>query len=140
MDQLDLTLIRAEIFDALKSPYLKKLNESEFQSRIFEYLNSIEKHSQLPSLKKYSEKLENLKSKFDNYLSQINAAFNFLETDLEWLNSSKSLSVKNDLKGKLVVVDFWTYCCINCMHIMPLINRLEHEFDQVGDIKTNNPN
>ena len=68
MDQLDLTLIRAEIFDALKSPHLNELNEPEFQSRIFAYLDSIKKHSRLPLLQKYSEKLENLKSKLYNFL------------------------------------------------------------------------
>src|SRR5207253_1076881 len=37
---------------------------------------------------------------------------------LTWLNS-KPLTIKKDLKGKFVLLDFWTYCCINCMHILP---------------------
>jgi thiol-disulfide isomerase/thioredoxin len=28
----------------------------------------------------------------------------------------------------LVLIDFWTYCCINCLHILPQLHRLEREF------------
>lgn len=45
---------------------------------------------------------------------------------LEWLNS-KPLS-KKDLKGKFVLLDFWTYCCINCMHILPELKKLEKQY------------
>ncbi|MCU0878414.1 MAG: redoxin domain-containing protein [Pirellulaceae bacterium] len=47
--------------------------------------------------------------------------------DLEWLNTSKPLT-KADLKGKFVLFDFWTYCCINCIHILPELKKLEKEF------------
>jgi thiol-disulfide isomerase/thioredoxin len=47
--------------------------------------------------------------------------------DLEWLNTSKPLT-KADLKGKFVLLDFWTYCCINCIHILPELKKLEKEF------------
>ncbi len=47
--------------------------------------------------------------------------------DLQWLNTSKPLT-KADLKGKFVLLDFWTYCCINCMHILPELKKLEKEF------------
>jgi thiol-disulfide isomerase/thioredoxin len=46
--------------------------------------------------------------------------------DLEWLNS-KPLT-KADLKGKFVLLDFWTYCCINCMHILPELKKLEEQY------------
>ena len=35
-----------------------------------------------------------------------------------WLNTDKSLSLEA-LKGKVVLLDFWTYGCINCIHIIP---------------------
>ena len=35
---------------------------------------------------------------------------------------------KADLKGKFVLLDFWTYCCINCMHILPELKKLEQQF------------
>jgi DNA-binding beta-propeller fold protein YncE len=45
---------------------------------------------------------------------------------ITWLNS-KPLK-KADLKGKFVLLDFWTYCCINCMHILPELKKLEKQF------------
>lgn len=49
-----------------------------------------------------------------------------LPPDAEWLNS-RPLS-KKDLKGKFVLFDFWTYCCINCMHILPELKKLEEKY------------
>jgi thiol-disulfide isomerase/thioredoxin len=46
--------------------------------------------------------------------------------DLEWLNT-KPLKME-DLKGKFVLFDFWTYCCINCMHILPELKKLEQKY------------
>jgi sugar lactone lactonase YvrE len=45
----------------------------------------------------------------------------------EWLNTDRPLSIK-DLKGKIVLLDFWTYCCINCQHILPDLKRLEQKY------------
>lgn len=44
-----------------------------------------------------------------------------------WFNVSRPLSLA-DLKGKVVLLDFWTYCCINCMHIIPDLKRLEAKY------------
>ena len=43
---------------------------------------------------------------------------------LTWFNSGP-LSFGKDLEGKVVVLDFFTYCCINCMHILPDLAELE---------------
>lgn len=43
-----------------------------------------------------------------------------------WLNARPQRIA--DLRGRLVILDFWTYCCINCMHMLPLLHRLEAEF------------
>jgi thiol-disulfide isomerase/thioredoxin len=45
----------------------------------------------------------------------------------EWLNTAKPLELK-DLRGKFVVLDFWTYCCVNCMHILPELKKLERKY------------
>ncbi len=45
----------------------------------------------------------------------------------EWLNTSKPLTMK-DLRGKVVLLDFWTYCCINCMHVLPDLKFLEEKY------------
>jgi thiol-disulfide isomerase/thioredoxin len=46
----------------------------------------------------------------------------------EWLNVSRPLALHRDLHGKLVLVDFWTYCCINCMHVLPDLEYLEEKY------------
>lgn len=44
-----------------------------------------------------------------------------------WLNTDKPLSL-NSLRGKIVLLDFWTYGCINCLHIIPELKRLEAKY------------
>jgi thiol-disulfide isomerase/thioredoxin len=46
---------------------------------------------------------------------------------LDWLNTSNPLTMAQ-LRGKVVMFDFWTYGCINCMHIIPDLKRLEAEY------------
>lgn len=47
-----------------------------------------------------------------------------------WLNAKRA-PTEQELRGRVVVVDFWTSCCINCMHTLPTLARLEkkHEKD-----------
>jgi thiol-disulfide isomerase/thioredoxin/sugar lactone lactonase YvrE len=44
-----------------------------------------------------------------------------------WLNTDHPLSLK-ELRGRVVVLDFWTYCCINCQHILPDLAFLEEKY------------
>ena len=46
---------------------------------------------------------------------------------LDWLNTAAPLRME-DLAGKAVLLDFWTYGCINCIHIIPDLKRLEEEY------------
>ena len=46
---------------------------------------------------------------------------------MQWLNTDEPLRLA-DLRGKVVLLDFWTYCCINCMHIIPDLTYLEHKY------------
>jgi sugar lactone lactonase YvrE/thiol-disulfide isomerase/thioredoxin len=46
---------------------------------------------------------------------------------LDWLNTGGPLTLEA-LKGKVVLLDFWTYGCINCIHIIPDLKRLEAEY------------
>lgn len=48
-------------------------------------------------------------------------------TDADWINVDKPLTIA-DLQGRVVLLDFWTYGCINCIHIIPDLKRLEAEF------------
>src|SRR6188508_10501 len=46
---------------------------------------------------------------------------------VDWLNVPAPLSLAN-LRGKVVLLDFWTYGCVNCMHILPDLRRLEEKY------------
>ncbi len=46
---------------------------------------------------------------------------------LDWLNVSAPLRVA-DLRGKVVLFDFWTYGCINCIHMIPTFKALEEKY------------
>lgn len=50
-----------------------------------------------------------------------------LNGGLAWLNTSGPIKIA-DLKGKVVLLDFWTLCCINCIHIMPDLAKLEKKY------------
>jgi len=47
-----------------------------------------------------------------------------------WINS-KPLSIEQ-LKGKVVLVDFWTYSCINCIRTFPYLTRWYHDYKDKG--------
>ncbi|MFF8650003.1 NHL domain-containing thioredoxin family protein [Streptomyces griseoluteus] len=42
-----------------------------------------------------------------------------------WLNTGGKNLTLADLRGKCVVVDFWTFCCINCLHVLDELRELE---------------
>lgn len=45
----------------------------------------------------------------------------------QWLNVSRALKPE-DFRDRIVLLDFWTYCCINCIHVIPELAQLEKEF------------
>jgi thiol-disulfide isomerase/thioredoxin len=50
-----------------------------------------------------------------------------LEGGRGWLNTERPLSIAG-LRGKVVLLDFWTYGCVNCMHVIPDLKRLEEKY------------
>lgn len=50
-----------------------------------------------------------------------------LTGDFEWINTTKPPRLE-DIRGKFVLLDFWTFCCINCIHILPELKQLERAF------------
>lgn len=48
-------------------------------------------------------------------------------TDLDWFNVTEPLLINDSLQGKIVVLDFWTYCCINCIHMLPDLKLVEEK-------------
>jgi len=59
------------------------------------------------------------------YAGKVNAPD--FPTGLDWLNTDRPLSLK-EFRGKVVLLDFWTFCCINCMHVLPDLKRLEQKY------------
>ncbi|MEV7133382.1 NHL domain-containing thioredoxin family protein [Arthrobacter sp. NPDC093128] len=48
-----------------------------------------------------------------------------------WLNTGgKSLDLEA-LRGKIVLLDFWTFCCINCLHVLDELRPLEEKYSDV---------
>src|SRR5688500_10247848 len=45
----------------------------------------------------------------------------------DWLNTDKPITLA-DLKGRIVLLDFWTLCCINCIHTLPDLAKLEAKY------------
>lgn len=51
-----------------------------------------------------------------------------LAPNLGWMNTDRPLRLQEELRGHVVLLDFWTYCCINCMHILPDLEFLEEKY------------
>jgi thiol-disulfide isomerase/thioredoxin len=48
-----------------------------------------------------------------------------------WANSSNPLSIKS-LKGKVVILDCWTYTCVFCLRTIPTLKRLQEKYGKHG--------
>lgn len=54
----------------------------------------------------------------------IRGAFN---GGVDWINTAGPIRLE-DLRGKIVLLDFWTFCCINCHHVLPDLAKLEEKY------------
>ena len=62
-----------------------------------------------------------------------------LEGAVAWLNVASPIAIAQ-LRGKVVILDFWTYGCINCMHILRDLKTLETRFpDELVVIGVHSP-
>ncbi|MGJ9424507.1 NHL domain-containing thioredoxin family protein [Nesterenkonia halotolerans] len=48
-----------------------------------------------------------------------------------WLNTGGKQVSLEDLRGKIVILDFWTFCCINCLHVLDELRPLEERFSDI---------
>ncbi len=48
-----------------------------------------------------------------------------------WLNTGGQELTLADLRGKIVLLDFWTFCCINCLHVLDELRPLEEKYADV---------
>jgi thiol-disulfide isomerase/thioredoxin len=42
-----------------------------------------------------------------------------------WLNTGGKQLTLGDLRGSIVILDFWTFCCVNCLHVLDELRELE---------------
>ncbi len=52
---------------------------------------------------------------------------NVFDAAIGWINTRTPIHL-GDLRGKIVLLDFWTYCCINCHHVLPDLAKLEQKY------------
>lgn len=90
--------------------------------------------SELKSSTSEEERFGKVSSYLDSLEDDVGPKIPEFDEDLEWLNYNKPLSFKEQLKGKICVLDFFTYCCINCMHILPDLEALENEHSEVDGV------
>lgn len=53
-----------------------------------------------------------------------------LDGGVGWINTDQPIKMA-DLKGRVIVLDFWTLCCINCIHTLPDLAKLEAKYPGV---------
>lgn len=49
--------------------------------------------------------------------------------DLAWINSDHPLSL-TEFRGRIVILHFWTFCCINCMHALAQLREIAIAFPE----------
>ncbi|WAL39725.1 NHL domain-containing thioredoxin family protein [Brevibacterium sp. BRM-1] len=61
-------------------------------------------------------------------------------TGRRWINTGgRELSLA-DLRGKVVLLDFWTFCCINCLHVLDELRPIEEKYrDELVIIGVHSP-
>ncbi|MFJ7059347.1 thioredoxin-like domain-containing protein [Streptomyces microflavus] len=44
-----------------------------------------------------------------------------------WLNTGDRQYTLSELRGRIVILDFWTFCCVNCLHVLDELRELEEK-------------
>lgn len=97
------------------------MNSSQIDAELF--------FSIMRNMNSQSERKEEIKKYLRKHFDQENVQkVQDFPSNSQWLNVAEPLSLHHDLKGKVVLLDFFTYCCINCMHVLPDLKILEKKF------------
>lgn len=48
-----------------------------------------------------------------------------------WFNIGDENLSLSDLRGKIVILDFWAFCCVNCLHVLDELRPLEEKYSDV---------
>ncbi|WP_349826748.1 NHL domain-containing thioredoxin family protein [Brevibacterium litoralis] len=61
-------------------------------------------------------------------------------TGRRWINTGGTDLGLEDLRGKVVLLDFWTFCCINCLHVLDELRPIEEKYkDELVIIGVHSP-
>jgi cytochrome c biogenesis protein CcdA/thiol-disulfide isomerase/thioredoxin len=111
------------------------------QTDVPAYATSIENHLVSPSVASQLARITgektnpyaNQQSKHPSAsLADLGTAANFTDVTA-WLNTPKDLPLTlHQLRGKVVLVDFWTYSCINCRRSIPHVEAWYREYHRYG--------
>lgn len=52
-------------------------------------------------------------------------------TGRRWLGTGGEDLSLQALRGKFVLLDFWTFCCINCLHVLDELRELQEKYADV---------
>jgi len=47
-----------------------------------------------------------------------------------WLNTGGHDLSLSELRGRVVLLDFWTFCCVNCLHVLDELRPVEERFPE----------
>lgn len=92
----------------------------------FFFMSCNEKISSANEVKK--EKINKINQLNSKYMVVPPTTAPEINTEFGWVNTENSYKLA-DFKGKIVLLDFWTFGCINCQHIIPNLEKLEKEFE-----------
>lgn len=121
---------------AIYTNYDKTL-EANLLNAIPSYSNALTKIESTSSVSKQLAKLKGTKVVPSSVTGDQSGLFNASGTAAEfkgisqWLNTAKPETLAS-LKGKVVLVDFWTYSCINCLRTLPHVEAWYNKYHAAG--------
>lgn len=101
----------------------------QFNSTLNSFENNSVVRKQLDVLK--GKPQENTQVQDQSGLFNTNTPASDFTGATKWLNTDKPLSL-SDLKGKVILVDFWTYTCINCIRTLPHVTSWYDKYKDKG--------
>jgi cytochrome c biogenesis protein CcdA/thiol-disulfide isomerase/thioredoxin len=105
--------------------------DKKLQTRIGDYTSALQRHTEKTCTAR-KQLGGRCASRGSSQLADLGSAPGFHKIDA-WLNTSggKPLSIES-LRGKVVLVDFWTYSCINCLRTLPHLKAWDATYRKKG--------
>ena len=77
--------------------------------------------TQLGPAAQHKEIRKLLEDHIEKWSSSTRVVSGDFEPGLQWFNTTRPLSIAKDFRGKIVILDFFTYCCVNCQVCAPIL-------------------